>query len=65
MVIEEKVLSNGIQYPLQPDGDNCGVFTIMKMVCSSQNIRKKKRYLNNSNHTTKSTITSANLNKDR
>ena len=53
-----------IQCPLQPDTNNCGVFTIMNMVRTSQNI-KEKRYLNTSNHFTNPNITSANLNKGR
>ena len=53
-----------IQCPLQPDTNNCGVFTIMNMVRTSQNI-KEKRYLNTSNLSTNPNITSANLNKGR
>ena len=49
---------------LQPDCDNCGVFTIMNMVRTSQNI-KENRYLNSSNLFTNHNITSANLNKGR
>ena len=41
-----------------------GVFTIMNMVRTSQNI-KERRYLNTSNHFTNPNITSANLNKGR
>ena len=53
-----------IQCPIQPDGDNCGVYTIMNMVRTSQNI-KENRYLNSSNLFTNHNITSANLNKGR
>jgi hypothetical protein len=53
-----------IQCPIQPDGDNCGVFTIINMVRTSQNI-KENRYLNSSNLFTNPNITSANLNKGR
>jgi len=53
-----------IQCPLQPDTNNCGVFTIMNMVRTSQNI-KEKRYINTSNHFTNHNITSINLNKGR
>jgi Ulp1 family protease len=53
-----------IQCPIQLDGDNCRVFTIMNMVRTSQNIREN-RYLNSSNLFTNPNITSANLNKGR
>ena len=51
-----------IQCPIQPDTNNCGVFTIMNMVRTSQNI-KENRYFNTSNHLTNPNITCANLNK--
>ena len=53
-----------IQSPLQQDGDNCGIFTIMNMVRTAQNI-KEKRYLTNTNHSTKQSLTPLNLNKAR
>jgi len=53
-----------IQSPIQQDGDNCGVFTIMNMVRTAQNI-KEKRYLTNTNHSTIQSLTPSNLNKAR